>query len=392
MSQPSFSLFETAIGTCAVAWTDRGLVWVQLPEASVDATRRRATLRTPDAREVKPKGQVRRAIARMQAHLAGELDALTDLALDDAHLPAFHRRVYAALRDVGPGHTVGYGELAALAGSPAAARAVGQAVGKNPFPLIVPCHRVLGAGGRPGGFSAHGGVETKRRMLEIEGVRLGRRPPRRGFDCDLPEALARLRAADPALARIIARSEAPTMPLDAAASTFDALARSIVYQQLNGKAAATILGRVRDLFPQKRITPERLRGESDARLRGAGLSRGKMLALRDLADKVIDGTVPDVKQLHAMSDEAIVDRLVKVRGIGRWTVQMLLMFRLGRPDVLPVDDFGVRHGFQLANGKRKMPTPKELARHGDKWRPYRSVASWYMWRAVDLARAEKNGD
>jgi 3-methyladenine DNA glycosylase/8-oxoguanine DNA glycosylase len=124
----------------------------------------------------------------------------------------------------------------------------------------------------------------------------------------------------------------------------------------------------------------------DEPLRGAGLSRNKVLALRDLAERTLDGTVPHIGALRSMSDEAIVDRLVRVRGIGRWTVEMLLIFRLGRPDILPTSDYGVLHGFQLAYRKRAMPTPKELARTGERWRPYRTAASWYLWRAVDLAR------
>jgi 3-methyladenine DNA glycosylase/8-oxoguanine DNA glycosylase len=124
----------------------------------------------------------------------------------------------------------------------------------------------------------------------------------------------------------------------------------------------------------------------DQALRGAGLSRAKALALRDLSSRTIDGTVPSVSKLMAISDGEIVERLVKVRGVGPWTVEMLLIFRLGRPDVLPVHDYGVRQGFKLAYRKRELPTPKDLARQGEKWRPFRTAASWYLWRAVDLAR------
>jgi len=389
--EPSFALFDTAIGRCAAAWTDRGLLWVQLPEASEEAARRRLLRKFPRATEQRPRGDAKVAIDAMRAHLAGRLDPLLHIVFDDAGLPAFHRRVYEALRRVRPGETVGYGELAALAGSPAAARAVGQAVGKNPVPIVVPCHRVLAAGGKPGGFSAHGGVDTKRTMLAIEGVILGRGKSQKGLQCRLDEALAHLRKVDPKLEAIIERAAAPKLRLDPTESTFQALAQSIVYQQLNGKAAGTIYGRLRDLFPRRKLTPQGLVDASDASLRGAGLSRGKTLALRDLAARTLAGTVPDIDRLRTMSDEAIVDRLVEVRGIGRWTVQMLLIFRLGRPDVLPVDDFGVRAGFQTAYGKRKMPTPKQLAAHGERWKPFRSVASWYMWRAVELARGEKSG-
>ncbi len=393
MSRLAFALFDTPIGACAAAWSDVGLMGVQLPEADEAATCRRLLARVPGAIEQKPRGPARRAIEAIRAHLGGELSPLTEVPFDDGHLPAFHRRVYDALRRVRPGETVGYGELAALAGSPGAARAVGQAVGKNPLPIVVPCHRVLASGGKPGGFSAHGGVETKRRILAIEGVHLGpangaRR--RKGLACDLDEALAHLRQKDPKLAAVIDRAAAPELLLDRTESTFQALAQSIVYQQLSGKAAATIFGRVRDLFPRRKLTPEGLRDATDEALRGAGLSRGKTRALRDLSARALAGTVPDIDRLHVMSDEAIVDRLVQVRGIGRWTVQMLLIFRLGRADVLPIDDYGVRAGFQKAYGKRKLPTPKELARHGERWKPFRTIGAWYMWRALELSRGQKS--
>ncbi len=389
MSEVEYCLFDTPIGRCAAAWSGRGLVWVGLPESHDEATRARVQRMHPQAREGRPRGDAKAAIEGMRAHLAGKLDGLHHVRLDDAALPAFHRRVYEALRKVRPGETVGYGELAGQVGSPGAARAVGQAVGKNPFPIVVPCHRVLASGGKAGGFSAHGGVDTKRRMLAIEGVTLRPAGRRGGLACDLDEALAHLRG-DARLADVIAKAAAPKLRLDPTESTFEALAQSIVYQQLSGKAAATIHGRLRDLFPRRRVTPTGLLSAKDEQLRGAGLSRGKVLALRDLADKTLAGVVPDVGRLHTMSDDAIVDRLVQVRGIGRWTVEMLLIFRLGRPDVLPVNDYGVRHGFQLAYGKKTMPTPQELARHGERWRPFRTVASWYMWRAVELGRGKKS--
>jgi 3-methyladenine DNA glycosylase/8-oxoguanine DNA glycosylase len=212
---------------------------------------------------------------------------------------------------------------------------------------------------------------------------------KRAAELDLVAAVAHLTKADPRLAKIIAKVGPPTLRPDGTASPFEALVRSIVYQQLNGTAAGTIHGRVLALFPARRIDPALLLAMADDALRGAGLSRGKLAALRDLAAKTLDGTVPTLAALHALEDDAIVERLVQVRGIGRWTVEMLLIFRLGRPDVLPVADFGVRHGFRLAYGKREMPTPAELTKHGERWRPYRSVASWYLWRAVDLLKEKK---
>jgi 3-methyladenine DNA glycosylase/8-oxoguanine DNA glycosylase len=209
-----------------------------------------------------------------------------------------------------------------------------------------------------------------------------------GLAFDPAEAADHVAKRDAKLARIIDQTGPMRLEVAAAQSTFEALAESIVYQQLSGKAAATIHGRVCALFPRKRLRPERIAGATDLELRGAGLSRAKVLALRDLAARTLDGTVPAIGRLSAMTDDDIVERLVQVRGIGRWTVEMLLIFRLGRPDVLPVHDYGVRHGFQLAYGKRDMPTPRELAGLGERWRPFRTAASWYLWRAVDLKRSK----
>jgi 3-methyladenine DNA glycosylase/8-oxoguanine DNA glycosylase len=168
-------------------------------------------------------------------------------------------------------------------------------------------------------------------------------------------------------------------------SLFLALARSIVYQQLTGKAAATILGRVNALFaPRRVVTPRGLLEMAPERLRAAGLSAAKTAALRDLAAKTLNGTVPSLARIRRMRDEEIIEHLTEVRGIGQWTVEMLLIFRLGRPDVLPLDDLGVRKGFGLTFRRGKLPTASIMSRRGERWRPYRSVASWYLWRALEL--------
>ena len=208
---------------------------------------------------------------------------------------------------------------------------------------------------------------------------------------DPNEAHRVLRAADPKLAKLMDRSIAYDVRGDAAQTPFAALARSIVYQQLHGKAAATIFSRMVALFRPRRFPrPEDLLSATDTQLRSAGLSRNKALALRDLAAKTIDGTVPrSCAVLQKWSDDQIIERLTAVRGVGRWTVEMLLLFRLARPDVLPVDDFGVRKGFTLFRGMREMATREQLAKYAERWRPYRSVASWYMWRALELSRREE---
>jgi len=193
-----------------------------------------------------------------------------------------------------------------------------------------------------------------------------------------------LSATDPRLAALISRSRRYDIAPSLSIRPFDALAESIAYQQLNGKAAATIWSRVRALYPRRKyLNPKLVLATPDAQLRAAGLSRNKIAALKDLAAKTIDGTVPSGRALSRMSDDEIIARLITVRGIGRWTVEMLLLFDLGRPDVWPVDDYGVRKGFAKTFRRRKLPTPKQLMKFGEQWRPYRSVAAWYFWRALD---------
>ena len=205
-----------------------------------------------------------------------------------------------------------------------------------------------------------------------------------GLAFDPDAAVARLRAADPVMGSIIAKAGPFTLRPKRSLETFDALLRSIVYQQLNGKAAETILGRFQALYTPKRpLTPKNLLKTPDALMRRAGLSGNKTRALKDLADKTITGIVPSLREARRLSDDELVERLTEVRGIGPWTVHMLLIFRLGRPDVLPTGDFAVRKAFGLAYRKRGMPTPEQVERHGERWRPYRTVASWYLWRSLD---------
>jgi DNA-3-methyladenine glycosylase II len=207
---------------------------------------------------------------------------------------------------------------------------------------------------------------------------------RDGFCYDPDEAVRRLRSADPVLAKLMERAGPFALKIRKLHDPFEALARNIVFQQLHGKAAEAIHARVLALFGGAKLRPEDVLAAPDEEMRGAGLSAAKLAALRDLASKTLDGTVPTLARMRRMTDDEIVERLTQVRGIGRWTVEMLLMFRLGRPDVLPVGDFAVRKGFALAYGLAESPKPKELTEYGERWRPYRSVASWYMWRAVEV--------
>lgn len=205
-----------------------------------------------------------------------------------------------------------------------------------------------------------------------------------------PEILRHLAAADPVMRRIIRQHGACELKPETRRSPFQSLVQAIAHQQLNGTAANTILTRFKKLFPGRRFPRAAdLAGVTDAQIRACGFSFAKIRAIRDLAEKTLSGVVPASRQIAKLTDEEIILRLTAVRGVGRWTVEMLLIFQLGREDVLPVDDFGVRTGFGHAYRKGKMPKPRELLAHGEKWRPHRTTAAWYLWRAADGAKKKK---
>ncbi len=302
----------------------------------------------------------------------------------------FHRRVYEAARTIPAGQTLAYGEIAARLGAPGAARAVGQALGRNPFAIVVPCHRVLAAIGRLGGFSAAGGRATKQRLLAIEGAAAMAQSGR--FDAAgapavaVQPAEAHLRRADPAMARLIDVVGPLRLELKRTTSLFGALAEAIVHQQLHGKAAATIYARLCGVCAADVTagpTAAQISAADEAQLRGAGLSRAKLLALRELSARTIAGEIPSLAAARRLDDAQLIETLTAVRGIGRWTVEMLLIFRLGRGDVLPVDDYGIRKGYAVAFRRRELPSPAALAEHGTRWQPHRTAASWYLWSAEE---------
>jgi DNA-3-methyladenine glycosylase II len=205
-----------------------------------------------------------------------------------------------------------------------------------------------------------------------------------------PEAHAHLSRRCPVMRRLI-RAHGPCgLVPEARRSPFESLVSAVAHQQLNGTAAESILRRFRALFPRRRFpTPDEVATVSDDALRVAGFSRAKIAAIRDLAARTLDGTVPTSRAIRTMPDAEIIERLVAVRGVGRWTVEMLLIFQLGRPDVLPADDFGVRNGFRIAFGLDTLPSPKAVLAHGECWRPFATTAAWYLWRAADAAKALK---
>jgi 3-methyladenine DNA glycosylase/8-oxoguanine DNA glycosylase len=204
------------------------------------------------------------------------------------------------------------------------------------------------------------------------------------------EAIQYLISSDEQLGLLIKRVGPCRLKPKKRRTPFESLVQSVAYQQLNGTAAATILGRVKALYPNRKFpTPEDILATSDKRLRDAGLSRAKVAAIKDIAAKTLEGVIPTGREIVKMTNTAIIERLTAVRGVGPWTVEMLLIFTLGRTDVLPVTDYGVRKGFAVTYGWRELPTPKELLEHGERWKPHRSTAAWYFWRALELKPDQK---
>ncbi len=379
-----YCTLATARGEMALVWSKQGLTGVLFPEASQKKLRERLHSRYPQANAAqKVPSFVRKAIRLLKLHLQSQTQDLSCLPLDLEHLPPFHQKIYQVVREIPSGKTLSYNEVARAAGSAKAARAVGQAMAKNPLPLIVPCHRVLAANGRLGGFSAPGGLSTKKELLKMEGADLQSGP------FSVKAAIKHLSRQDAQLGKIIRAVGPYSLLAQQEGTTFSYLLRSIVYQQLTGKAAQTILSRVLAFYDGRAPKPEDLLATPVEKLRSAGLSQNKIRAIQDLAQKTLDGVVPKMSLLEKMTDEKIISLLTEVRGVGRWTVEMLLIFRLGRNDVLPIDDYALRKSVAQLYGLKDLPNPKEFQKLGEKWRPYRTVASWYLWRQLDLA---KRGD
>jgi len=394
MKHIAYCLFETPLGSCGIAWsqpvssrTSPAVTLLQLPEATREMTESRIARNAGARKSSAPPPQIVEMIKKVRRHLQGYLQDFRDVTLGLDGAGPFARLVYQAARQIPAGQTRTYGELAKAVSQPAAARAVGQALARNPIGLIIPCHRVLAAGGKPGGFSAHGGRSTKARMLAIEGVTFGP-PPTIKSERDLRRAAALLRVRDPRLARCMAKSI--DFNPKSEQSPYATLFEAVVHQQLSPKAAMTILGTVKALYPGSTIPePGDLLKTPDRLLRGAGLSKAKTASLKDLAAKTLDGTVPSSEKIAALSDDEITLRLTSIYGVGRWTVEMLLIFNLGRMDVFPVDDYALRKSIADLYGMKDIPTPRQLDALGESWRPLRTVATLYLWNSIKPKGTEK---
>ena len=268
---------------------------------------------------------------------------------------------------------------------PKSVRAVASACAANTLAVAIPCHRVLRSDGALSGY--RWGLERKQALLQRE-----HRP-------QLPEALRtpaneHLVACDPVWFGLISKVGACRLD-DAGAhdsdrskrSPYEALMRAIAYQQIHGRAADAILGRFLARFPGQAFpAPAEVLALDEATMRACGFSAAKTATMRGIAEKTLAGVVPARAEAEQLGDEELILRLTSLRGVGRWTVEMLLMFTLLRPDILPIDDFGVREGWKVLKGLERQPKPRELAAIGLAWAPYRSTAAWYLWRAVELSR------
>lgn len=376
------ALFSTTIGPCAIGWSERGVCRLQLLAGDADETRWRLEGSQPGQDPVQwaaPPAGIARLIDRLQAHLSGTPDRLTrGVPLDLKMTRPFARAAYEQLRRIPPGQTISYGDLAERSGSPAAARAIGRAMANNPIPLLIPCHRVVLANGDLGCFSAPDGARLKLRLLTLEGADL----------TSIARAGVRqLQRDDYRLAQLIAEVGPYRLPERQRTDHFTALAEAIVHQQLSMRAAATIFQRLMAAAASgTALDPHAVLHLTQSQLQTVGLSRQKSRYLQHLAHHVASGRLP-LDKVHRMDDESLIDALTIVPGIGRWTAEMFLMFRLGRLNVLPVDDLGFRRGVRRVYGAAAVESARALRQLGEQWQPFRSIATWYLWRAQDVGAA-----
>ncbi len=377
----AFAVLETPLGPCALEWSEAG---VQRLTFGRDADARRQRLVEGGAVEAKRLPRfVREAVARLRQHLSGRPQDFSAVPLDLSRGSASLRAVSEVLQGTPAGATAEAGALAAgLALSEAQLRAL---LARNPLPVLLPGHRVVGPAGRVGAWG--GGELLHERLLGLESMAHPPLHARDGQPCAprVEEALEHLRRRDPALGDVLQQVGPYRLALRRGHSPYEALARSIVGQQISGRAAQAILLRLASVFGTEGVPPpDAIRQAPHRQLRAAGLSAGKARAFRDLAAHALAGEVPGWAVLRRWPDERILDTLMRIHGVGRWTVEMVLLFRLGRPDVLPLGDLGIRKGYARALGRGRLPSTRELQRRGWRWRPFRSVASWYLWRALEL--------
>jgi DNA-3-methyladenine glycosylase II len=368
-------VFPSPVGPVGLAWSRRGVCRVVFGAMEPEAIAGKLQDACPGLKEVKrPPAVVREVRKRVGGLVRGKPDDLRDIPVDLSGNSEFSRKVLRALRSVKPGQVITYGRLAAKAGRPGAARAVGRIMGANPVPIIVPCHRCMGADGSLTGFSTAGGTALKARLLFIEGYER---------NAEHARGIRHLQKVDSKIRRVIGKVGPYLAMPDKPRPPYDTLVTAIVHQQLSVKAGQTIAGRLRDLTGgPNHPTPEQTLRLEPEKLRACGLSNAKVGFVRDLAAHVHDGRLK-LGALKRMSDDEVIAVLTRVKGIGVWSAHMHLIFHLGRLDVLPVGDLGLRMAASKLYGLEEYATPAELTEIAEPWRPYRSMGSYYLWRGLD---------
>lgn len=381
--KPDWFVFPTALGYCGISWHAQGVTTFLLPETTPERIQRelQSTTGTKKSAVTLPVW-IRGLVQQVKLHAKGKLQDFSAVPVDVSFATDFMQAVYAAAQKIPPGSVVSYAQLAERLGNPSAVRAVGTALGKNPIPLIIPCHRIITTAGKIGGFSANGGIAAKEILLACEGVNLVK--PRVLTTAAQWRAGVQHLQRDKQLAKIIKQVGVFPFAPEQNAEPLQVFISAIVSQQLSTKVAATILKRVNALIEKKgKPCAKKILATDDEVLRGAGLSYMKVSYLKDLAQHCVDGKFPTLEQVRRLSDEQIIKQFTQIKGVGRWTVEMYLIFDLGRADVFPADDYGIRKAIAKLHGLAELPPAKQMAQYAEQWKPYRSVASLYLWRWLD---------
>jgi O-6-methylguanine DNA methyltransferase len=379
-----WTTFSTPLGICGMSWNTQGVTSFFLPEASGKSIEKRLKEIAGNAKPLSvPPRWIKELIQKVKTHMKGRSQDFSTVPLYFDGITEFMRSVYQSSQKIPAGKVVTYGELAARIGRPDAIRAVGSALAKNPIPLIVPCHRVIASSGKLGGFSAPGGLKTKAALLELEGVSL-EKPHVVSTPTQWRKAVSILQKQDRVLARLITKVGPIQFKPQMKKEPLEALIRAIVSQQLSSKVAETILKRVNALIQEDgHPSAQKIMNTPDFDLRKAGLSFMKVSFLKDLVTKYLDGKLSPLEKLKQMSDDQIVKEFSQIKGVGRWTTEMYLIFNLGRADVFPTLDFGIRKTIAEVYGLPGVPEAKAIEKYGELWRPYRTVASLYLWHSLD---------
>lgn len=371
-----FHSFNTDLGLCTISWRGNEVVKFSLPEVKTNK------LQVVDGKKKVP-DWIKKLVSKIQLHLSGKPQDFSKVKLNFDEMTPFIKAVYNETRLIPAGSTKSYKDICKKLGKPNASRAVGTALGKNPILLLMPCHRVLNSSGKLGGFSAPGGIKTKVKLLEFEGVSF-EKPKVILNQNDFKKSTLSLLKLDSTFKSIIKKNSELSFKPKLDKEPLLPLISAIVSQQLSTKAAATILSRVLPLISVKgRPSANLILKAKEEVLRSAGLSYMKISFLKDLAGKYLNNEIPDLKMLKKMSNQQIIDSFTKIKGIGQWTVEMYLIFNLGRQDVFPVLDLGIRKAIGINFKHKEMPKPNELDEYSKRWAPYQSVASLYLWHSLN---------